>query len=60
MLDKQKLLTWIEDKKYVYEVPDEYGDSKEELAEWKGCMKVLNIIKWQIERGEFVVDNGRK
>lgn len=57
MIDKQKLLHWIDDKKYVYSV-EEYDhaaaeDSPEELAEWKGCMKMLNMIKRMIELGEF-------
>ena len=64
MISKQKLLQFIEDKKYVYTVEDydcaAADATAEELAEWAGCLRMLNMIKYQIELGEFVVDNGEE
>jgi hypothetical protein len=51
-ISKQKLLQWVEDKKYVYSAP-ELDDSPEEIAKWSGCMKMLNMIERMVELGEF-------
>ena len=60
MIDKQKLLQWIEDKKYVFAVEDydhrSADDSPEEIAEWKGCMKILNALDMNITAGTFDVE----
>ena len=55
-IDKQKLLSWINDKKYVYSVGQEYLD-REEIDMCKGAVKVLNMINYYIELGEFETDD---
>ncbi|MDQ0873768.1 hypothetical protein QFZ77_002427 [Paenibacillus sp. V4I3] len=55
MIDKQKLIKWIEDKKYVYTMDEELLES-EEIALCKGAMKILNRLSWEISIGEFDVE----
>lgn len=53
MIDKQKLLDWISDKKYVYSVDPEYLDSSTEIDFCMGAIRVLNMLQQQVKLGEF-------
>lgn len=53
MIDKAKLLQFIEDKKYVYSIDPEYLDTSTEIDFCMGAIRVLNILKQQVELGEF-------
>lgn len=54
MLDKQKLLQWIEDMKFVYSVED--GDSQEYIRMYKGMLKILNTLDMDIRAGNLDVE----
>ena len=54
MINKQKLLQWVEDKKYVYS--PSASDSELDAAEWKGSRNVLFMLERDIENGEFVIE----
>ena len=57
MISKQKLLQWIESKKYVYGPP---YDTVLSMTKCKAALNALNMLEHQIELGEFVVDNGEE
>lgn len=57
MISKQKILQWIEDKKYVYSGP--YSDNWE-AKRCIGSLNILSMMERDIELGEFVVDNGEE
>lgn len=54
MIDKQKLLQWIEGKKYVFAVDEKnkYSIDYDTLTSY-GCLKILNMIERDIELGEL-------
>lgn len=53
MIDKQKLLTWIEDKKYVYGGPYDDGESSDELQRYQGVLMILRVLDQEIEWGRL-------
>ncbi|MNW10987.1 hypothetical protein D3C71_2083260 [compost metagenome] len=55
MISKQKLLQWVEDKRFVYSEPYE-NEEVENMC--KQSLHILNALKRSIDLGEFVVDNG--
>ncbi|CAN7358292.1 hypothetical protein [Paenibacillus sp. LjRoot56] len=60
MADNQKLLTWIEDKRYVYSGPYE-GNLPLDIARWKGALKILDMLEGDLDLGEFnAVDDEKK
>ena len=56
MISEQKLLQWIENKKYVYSVGPEYFDDIEEVSMCNGARKALNQLRHALETGEFGVE----
>jgi hypothetical protein len=52
MLDKQKLLQWVETKLYVYDGP--YDDEADE-ASCKGRVDLLRILEMDIAAGRLDV-----
>lgn len=48
-IDKQKLLQWIEEKKFVYSVED--GDSEDYRRMHKGMLKIMTMLERDIEIG---------
>lgn len=52
MIDKAKLLQWIEDKKDVYGPPYQ-EDEFEKVQYWKGMLNMLVKLKQEIDLGEF-------
>lgn len=54
MIDKAKLLQWIEDKQYVFS-PSAL-DSELDAAQWKGSRNVLSMLERDIENYEFDTD----
>ena len=55
MIDKQKLLVWISDKKYVYS-PDKETCEEYELGLCAGAKRILRMLNQEIELGEFGVE----
>ena len=53
MIDKQKLLQWVEAMNYVYSAPPEEGDTPEEIAMWKGKVQMLNRLDMDIRAGNL-------
>lgn len=53
MLDKQKLLQWIEDKQFVYSEPYEESDTVEKIVGYKNVVMILRVLKRDIDRNEF-------
>lgn len=53
MIDEQKLLQWIEDKKYVFEITDGCLPYEDEYKHCQGALKVLSLLDRAIELGEF-------
>lgn len=57
MISKQKLLQWVKDHQDIYGPP--YQD-EEEINRFKSALVVLDILRRDINAGEFVVDNGEE
>lgn len=51
MIDKQKLLQWIEQRKEVYEPHEE--DTQEYRHMYKGMLKMLNQLNREIDLGNL-------
>ena len=52
MIDKQKLIKWVEDEIYVLSGP--YDDNTpEEIARWKAKVQMLRLLERDIASGEF-------
>ena len=56
MIDKAKLLDWINDKKYIHEGPYEEFETDEDIAGFKGSLKILNWLEHAIENSLFDVE----
>ncbi|NOU63163.1 hypothetical protein GC096_03765 [Paenibacillus sp. LMG 31461] len=53
MLDKQKLLQWIDDQCDVYSANPEVGDCREDIARFKGSLEMVSKLRSRIEAGNF-------
>lgn len=56
MIDKQKLLQWIEDQRYIYGSPQKEEDTPDEIASWSGRVKMVNKLEMDIRAGNLDVE----
>lgn len=51
MIDKQKLLQWIADKRYVYEGPYEEDDTTFDIERYSGSLTILSMLQTMVDKG---------
>lgn len=52
-IDKQKLLQWIEDEKFVFSGPYDASESSDNILRYQGRLLQLSKLERAIELGEF-------
>lgn len=56
MIDKQKLLQWIKDKRYVYEGPYEEDDTPLDIERYTGSLTILSMLQTMVDKGWLDTD----
>lgn len=56
MIDKQKLLQWVEDERYVYSEPYDDTDTPDDIRVYKAKINTLRHLEIHIAAGSFDVE----